>query len=99
MKRIGNIGFWWVILWWAGIPLQHSTAQTNPANIWATVQFSKQQVVAGEPLVVTFTVYTSTWFTSPPQFDEIQVPEAIMVEYEQRSGALRRTVGKKSYPV
>lgn len=70
----------------------------KPANIWASVQFNKGSVVVGEPLLVNITVYTSTWFTSPPKFSEIQVPEAIMVEYEQRTGSMRKTIGNKSYP-
>lgn len=73
-------------------------ADTKPAKIWASVQFNKRSVVAGEPLMVTITVYTSTWFSSPPEFSEIQVPEAIMVDYQQRTGSLRKTIGNTSYP-
>ena len=54
--------------------------------------------MVGEPLVVTITVYTSTWFTSPPVFGEIQVPKALMARLEQRTGSLRKTIGKKTYP-
>jgi len=73
-------------------------AGSKPANIWASVQFNKRSVVAGEPLMVTITVYTSTWFSSPPEFSEIQVPEAIMVDFRQRTGSLRKTIGNKTYP-
>lgn len=73
-------------------------AEKKDANIWASVQFNKRSVVVGEPLMVTITVYTSTWFTSPPEFSEIQVPDAIMVEYQQRTGSMRKTIGNKSYP-
>ncbi|MEN8201588.1 MAG: BatD family protein [Bacteroidota bacterium] len=73
-------------------------AETTPANIWASVQFNKRSVVVGEPLIVTVTVYTSTWFTAPPEFSEIQVPEAMMVDYQQRTGAKQKTIGNKSYP-
>ena len=75
-----------------------SLANAAPANIWASVQFSKSEVMAGEPLMATITVYTSTWFTTPPQFNEIQVPEAIMVEYPQRTGSTMKKIGNKSYP-
>jgi hypothetical protein len=77
---------------------KESFAQNRPANIWASVNFNKQEVVAGEPLLVTISVYTSTWFTAPPQYGEIQVPEAMMVEYQQRTGSLRKTIGNRSYP-
>ncbi|MEN8155370.1 MAG: BatD family protein [Bacteroidota bacterium] len=73
-------------------------AETKPASIWASVQFNKRSVVVGEPLIVTVTVYTSTWFTAPPEFSEIQVPEAMMVDYEQRTGSMRKTIGNKTYP-
>lgn len=89
-----KLGFQVVFLLWASL----MAAQTKPANIWASVQFNRSSVVVGEPLVVTITVYTSTWFTSPPEFGEIQVPEAMMVEYQQRSGAKTKTIGRKSYP-
>ena len=54
--------------------------------------------MVGEPLVVTITVYTSTWFTTPPVFTEVQVAGALMVRLEQRSGAKSITIGNKSYP-
>ena len=73
-------------------------AQSRPANIWASVQFNKREVVVGEPLLVTITVYTSTWFTAPPAFGEVQVPQAMMVEYQQRTGSMRKTIGNRSYP-
>ena len=97
MKRIGNTYGKHVILFlWMIIPGVRIAAE--PANIWASVQFNKSSVVIGEPLLVTVTVYTSTWFTSPPEFSEIQVPDALMINYEQRTGSMRKTIGNKTYP-
>ena len=73
-------------------------AQKKPASIWASARFNKKTVTAGEPLVVTVTVYTSTWFTQPPVFSEIQVSGALMVRLAQRSGAKTVTIGRKQYP-
>lgn len=73
-------------------------ANTKPARIWATATFNKEKVLVGEPLVVTVTVYTSTWFTQPPVFSEIQVQGALMVRLEQRSGARSVTIGRQQYP-
>lgn len=84
-----------VFFWLAALVLR---AQNRPANIWASVQFNRSSVAVGEPLLVTITVYTSTWFTAPPEFGEIQVPEAMMLDYQQRTGSLRKTIGNKSYP-
>lgn len=73
-------------------------AQKSPAKIWATASFNKKEVMVGEPLVVTVTVYTSTWFTKPPVFEEIQVKGALMTRLEQRNSARTVTIGRKQYP-
>ena len=73
-------------------------AQKKPASIWATSRFNKEQVMVGEPLVVTITVYTSTWFTEPPVYQEIQVSGALMVRLENRVGAKTVTIRNKKYP-
>ncbi|WP_157962260.1 BatD family protein [Winogradskyella aurantiaca] len=73
-------------------------AQTKPAKIWATATFNKSEVMLGEPIVVTVTVYTSTWFSSPPIFEEIQVKGSLMAKLEQRNSATSVTIGRKQYP-
>jgi len=73
-------------------------AQTKPARIWATATFNKSEVQVGEPLVVTVTVYTSTWFTQPPIFEEIQVKGSLMTRLDQRSNATSVTIANKQYP-
>ena len=73
-------------------------AQTKPAKIWATATFNKTEVQLGEPLVVTVTVYTSTWFTEPPIFEEIQVKGSLMAKLEQRNSATSVNIGRKQYP-
>ena len=73
-------------------------AQKKPASIWATAHFNKKEVMVGEPLVVTITVYTSTWFTQPPIFSEIQVAGTLMMKLQQRSGAKSVTIGRNQYP-
>ena len=78
--------------------VSNTAAETKHAKIWASVQFNKKSVMVGEPLVVTITVYTSTWFSNPPEFGEIQVPKAIMARLQQRTGSMMKTIGKKKYP-
>ena len=73
-------------------------AQKKPASIWASARFNKETVMVGEPLVVTITVYTSTWFTQPPVFQEIQVSGALMVRLQNTVGAKTVTIGNKKYP-
>ena len=69
--RSKHIAAIWLVLILILIELGY--AQTKPASIWATARFNKEQVMVGEPLVVTVTVYTSTWFTQPPVFSEIRL--------------------------
>ena len=81
-----------------GVGSQVVQAQKRGARIWATANFNKQEVMVGEPLVVTVMVYTSTWFTQPPIFGEIQVPNALMVRLQQRTGSKMVTIARKQYP-
>lgn len=93
MKRTINILFWALLL--VSFSLG---AQTKPAKIWATATFNKSEVQLGEPLLVTVTVYTSTWFTKPPIFEEIQIKGSLMAKLEQNGGARTAIIGKKRYP-
>ena len=94
--RSKHIAAIWLVLILILIELGY--AQTKPASIWATARFNKEHVMVGEPLVVTVTVYTSTWFTQPPVFSEIQVRGAVMTKLETRTGAKTVTIGRKQYP-
>lgn len=93
MKKIYLTYLWVLLILMSGSMM----AQKKPARIWATANFSKEKVMVGEPLVVTVSVYTSTWFTDPPKFEEIQVPGAIMVRLEENGGAVSTTIGNKQY--
>lgn len=95
LKRTARICLFIAILLTTGSTL---FAQKKPASIWASAYFNKKEVIVGEPLVVTIKVYTSTWFTEPPVFSEIQVAGALMVRLQQRSGAGTTTIGNKRYP-
>lgn len=86
--------------WLCLIVISHTTTligQKKAASIWATANFNKETVMVGEPLVVTITIYTSTWFTDPPEFEEVQVSGAIMVRLA-KNGAKTVTIGKKKFP-
>ena len=72
-------------------------AQGSQAKTWASVTLNKSTVVVGEPLIATYTIYTTTWFSSPPVIGEIQVPEAMMVRFAMRSGSVSRTIGGQRY--
>lgn len=87
-----------ILLLGALLLAESSIAQTKPASIWATARFNKEQVMVGEPLVVTVTVYTSTWFTQPPVFSEIQIRGAVMTKLETNGGSKSVTIGRKQYP-
>lgn len=90
-----KLTYWFVLLFLTGGIIW---AQKKPARVWVTTKFNKKTVMVGEPLVVTVTAYTSTWFTDPPVFEEIQVKGAIMVRLQERTGATTVNIGRKQYP-
>lgn len=95
-KRLTLLSYFWIILLVLSSTMVH--AQKKAASIWASARFNKTSVMVGEPLVVTVTVYTSTWFTDPPVFSEIQVSGALMVRLENLVGAKTVAIGNKKYP-
>lgn len=59
-------------------PWQASFAQTN---CFAKVETNLHSVYVQQPLRVTITVMTSTWFTAPLVFNNLQVPDAFTVPF------------------
>jgi hypothetical protein len=49
-----------------------------------------------EPFRVTITVMTPTWFTAPPQFSNLQIPNAFILSFDQTVPGMF-TIGKKQY--
>lgn len=73
MRRSGNILLTWIALIW----FTNAYSQT----IWSEVKLDKSSVYVGEPVEVTITVYTSTWFTKGLDIGNIKVNGAFSVYF------------------
>ncbi len=67
------------------------------AQVFAGVAVSPREVYVGQPLRVTVTVYTHTWFTAPVEFGNLQVPGAFIVPFDDTQPGMF-TSGGKQYP-
>ena len=64
-------------------------------HIFTTVKFNKKSVYIGEPIEVTVSVYTSTWFTKGVNPGNIKVDGAF--SYYFRSVSMSRKINNKTY--
>lgn len=82
MRRSGN-----VILILIGLAL---FTNANSQNVWSEVSLNKTSVYVGEPVEVTITVYTSTWFTKGLDLGNIKVNGAFSVYFRPVSTSFSR---------
>ncbi len=74
------------------IPTTTASGQVN-----TIVDLSKKSMYVQEPFRVNITVYTTTWFTAPVEFGNLQIPSTFIIPFDEtRPGMF--TVGKKQYP-
>lgn len=74
----------------------HCTARVT-AQVFTDVTLSTRTVYVGQPLRVTITVYTRTWFTAPVEFGNLQIPGAFIVPFDDTQPGMF-TAGGKQYP-
>ncbi|MBV7529597.1 BatD family protein [Chitinophaga sp. sic0106] len=86
MVRIG-----WIIVFLC-IQVQLATAQVQ---CFAQVELDKTEVYVQQPVKVTFTVLTATWYTQPLEFDNLQVPQAFIVPFTKSSPGRFNVNGKE----
>lgn len=60
--------------------LIRSTAQTH---CFAEIALDRNSVYVQQPFKVTITVLTATWYTAPLDFDNIQIPNAFTLPFDQ----------------
>ncbi len=61
------------------------------------VDLSRRSVYVQQPFRVNITVYTTTWFTAPLEFGNLQIPGAFIVPFDNSQPGIF-TVGGKQYP-
>ncbi len=67
------------------------------ATAHVSVELNRSTVFVQQPFHVTITVYTTTWFTAPPVFGNLQIPNAFIVPFDQTQPGMF-TIGGKQYP-
>ncbi len=74
-------------------------ALSNPAdaNVFVNIELNRKSVYIQQPFRVTITVYTTTWFTAPLVFDNLQIPNAFIVPSGKTQPGMFNTGGKQ-YP-
>jgi len=82
MKQSGN-----AILMLIGLVLVNNVYSQN---VWSEVSLNKSSVYVGEPVEVTITVYTSTWFTKGLDLGNIKVNGAFSVYFRPVSTSFSR---------
>lgn len=56
-------------------------AAAAQVKCFAKVELDRSDVYIQQPFKVTYTVLTSTWYTQPPEFDNIQIPAAFVIPF------------------
>ena len=59
-------------------------------------QTDRKMVYVQQPLKITFTVLTTTWYTAPLVFDNLQIPDAFILPFDRTQSGMY-TVGGKQY--
>jgi len=68
-------------------------AQTD---VFARIRSNAQEIYVKQPVKVSITVYTATWFTQPLDMGNIQVPNAFVLPFKRTQSAIQY-VNKKKY--
>ncbi|OHX67077.1 BatD family protein [Flammeovirga pacifica] len=66
------------------------------ATLFTTTTVNKKQVMVGEPFKVKLSIYTTTWFTKGLNFEDFQLPNALMVK-DGRAIPNSMQIGKYKY--
>ncbi|UXX78774.1 hypothetical protein N7E81_15555 [Reichenbachiella carrageenanivorans] len=90
MKPSGKGYMLWIVL-----AVVSSTTGIQAQRLWPQVQLSRTSTYIGQPVEVSITVYTSTWFTDGVDLGNIQVDNAYTVYFRPVSVSL--TEGGKTY--
>ncbi len=69
--------------------------QAHAQNCFAHVELSRRNVYVQQPFRATITVYTSTWFTAPLEFGNLQIPNAFIIPFERTVPGVFHINGKQ----
>jgi len=72
--------------------LQPAMAQVH---CFAEISLDRTQVYVQQPFKVTITVLTATWYTEPLDFENIQIPNAFTLPFDQTTPGMYNVQGKQ----
>jgi len=64
-------------------------------NCFVTVTLNTNHIYIQQPFRVTVTVYTSTWYTAPLDFDNLQIPNAFILPFSRTQPGIYQIDGKQ----
>ena len=59
------------------------------------MDFDTRSVYAQQPFKITFTVLTATWYTAPLEFENLQIPNAFIIPFDQTQPGMFDVKGRK----
>lgn len=65
------------------------------ADCFATVSLDRSSVYVQQPFKVTITVWTATFFTAPPEWTNIQIPDAFILQFDRTIPMMSKRDGKQ----
>ncbi|MEL4308200.1 BatD family protein [Joostella sp. CR20] len=87
MSKRGNMLIKKIVFLWILVLSFHSVVAQQ---IWGDVRLNKSSVYVGEPVQVSFTVYTSTWFTTGLDLGNIKVNGAFSTYFRPVSKSFQK---------
>lgn len=69
--------------------------QGKAQSCFAQVSLDRSSVYVQQPFKITITVLTSTWYTAPLDFDNIQIPNAFMLSFDRTTPGMFTVNGKQ----
>ena len=78
------------------LPIAFSHVAFAQTDAFARVKLNRSSVYPEQPIKATITVYTATWFTSPIDFEDIQVDRAFVLPFKRTLSSMRK-VNNKQY--
>ncbi|HEX5153961.1 MAG TPA: BatD family protein [Parafilimonas sp.] len=64
-------------------------------SCFARTEFDTRSVYAQQPFKLTFTVLTATWYTAPLEFENLQMPNAFIIPFDQTRPGMFDVNGKQ----
>ena len=72
-----------------------SMQSKSQVNCFAQLALDRHSVYVQQPFKITITVLTATWYTAPLDFENIQIPSAFIMSFDQTTPGIFKINGKQ----